>query len=234
MDLGRKATLESPSDLLWSAAREARAVVRLATLLPLDWRTREARHLGVDDVVLLVHGTMASAGAWRPLRARLETVPRLHASAFSYAPLRGVSDVAELIEQSLSGLPSNVRVHLVGHSLGGLAVRWFVQEAEDPRVVQTISVAAPFQGARGAAFLPGRAGRDMRAGSAALSRLHETARRPSIPHLSIFGTADTAVDPSTSFPVGERLVVSGAGHNALLFHQEVGDHVLGRVQRLQG
>lgn len=205
-------------------------MARLAALLPLDWTHSPLLEADADDVVVLVHGTMASAGAWRPLRGELRALERVHATAFSYAPVRGVADVAGLIGDCLSRVPRSVRVHLVGHSLGGLAVRWFVQEmAGDDRVVQTISVAAPFDGARGAALLPGPAGRDLRAGSPALARLAESAMASKVPHLSIFGTADTAVDPATTFPVGERVTVVGAGHNALLFHPEVVRHVRERV-----
>src|SRR5581483_1303025 len=124
---------------------------------------------------------------------------------FTYGPRAGVRDVAAQIASILEKLPGGARVHLVGHSLGGLAVRWFVQELpHDARVVQTISVAAPFAGARGAWLLPGPAGRDMQRGSPALKRLGETAGFAGIPHLSIFGTADTAVAANTTFPVGDR------------------------------
>jgi len=141
--------------------------------------------------------------------------------------------VAEALGALVRRLPEGVRVHLVGHSLGGLAVRWFVQEqdgARDPRIVQTVSLAAPFQGARGARLFPGPAGRDMRAGSASLSRLVASASRSALPHLSVFGTTDTAVDAKTRFPVGERLVISGAGHNALLFDDRVTALVAERVR----
>lgn len=215
---------------LRAAAQEVRAVARLAALLPLDWAHSPLVSADVDDVVVLVHGTMASAGAWRPLRAELSALKRLHSTAFSYTPMKGIADVAGLIGECLSRLPPSVRVHLVGHSLGGLAVRWFVQETTgDDRVVQTISVAAPFDGARGATLLPGPAGRDLRAGSPTLARLAESAMASKVPHLSIFGAADTAVDPATTFPVGERLMVLGAGHNGLLFHPEVVGHVRERV-----
>jgi len=217
--------------LLRAATREARAFIRLASLLPRDLDVCVPG--GVrdgEDVVVLVHGALATAGAWRPLRARLELLGR-HVATFTYGPSRGVKDIAEALAGVVRKLPSGARIHLVGHSLGGLAVRWFVQEVGcDPRIVQTIAVASPFAGARGAWLLPGPAGRDMQSGSAVLSRLLLTAGRcPSLPHLSIFGTADTAVAPSTTFPVGERIVVPGAGHNVLLFDERVVNRIISRV-----
>jgi triacylglycerol lipase len=230
-------TAASPSRLGFfdAATREVRAFARLASLLPWDWASSlaSAAEPG-DDVVVLVHGTLATAGAWRPLRARLAELDRTHSAAFSFGPTLGISGVAAALGSLVQQLPENVRVHLVGHSLGGLAVRWFVQEMPgDPRVVQTISVAAPFAGARGARFFPGPAGRDMRRGSEALRRLVVTASLPEIPHLSIFGSADSAVPVDTSFPVGDREIVTGAGHNALLFHEDVANLVTARLRALR-
>jgi pimeloyl-ACP methyl ester carboxylesterase len=151
---------------------------------------------------------------------------------FTYGPGFGVRDIAAEIAAVLARVPAKVRVHLVGHSLGGLAVRWYVQEMPcDERVVQTISVAAPFAGARGAWFYPGPAGRDMQRGSEVLERLSSTALGPGLPHLSIFGSADTAVAADTVFPVGERFVVAGAGHNTLLFDEAVVARIVEEIAR---
>jgi triacylglycerol lipase len=213
-----------------AATREARSLIRLATLLPLDLQRSVPLDIRTgDEVAVLVHGSLATGGAWRPLRRKLEA-RKAFVVTFTYGPGAGVRGVAEEIASILEGLPVGARVHLVGHSLGGLAVRWFVQEMpHDARVVQTISVAAPFAGARGAWLLPGPAGRDMQRGSAALSRLAETAGYVGIPHLSIFGTADTAVSADTTFPVGDRLVVADAGHNTLLFDDRVVDRVVDAI-----
>lgn len=218
-----------------AATREARAFARLASLLPRDWASSlPSTARPGDDVVVLVHGTLATAGEWRPLRARLAELDRTHSAVFSYGPTLGVSGVAALLGSLVAQLPPLVRIHLVGHSLGGLAVRWFVQEMpSDPRVVQTISVAPPFSGARGARFFPGPAGRDMRRGSQALRRLAITAGVPDLPHLSIFGSADTAIPIGTGFPVGDREVVPDAGHNALLFHESVANRIILRLRALR-
>jgi len=223
-------------DMLLAVSQEARAFAQLARLM---WRdipasTPERMDDG-DQLVVLVHGSMATAGAWRPLRRRLEALGRTHTATFSYGPMNGVSEIANSIGDLLRRLPGNVRIHLVGHSLGGLAVRWFVQETRsDPRVVQTITVAAPFRGARGAFLMPGPAGRDMRQGSVVLGQLARSAHEPGIANLSILGSADTAVSPDSFFPLGDRVIVPNAAHNTLLFHDQVATHVVNRVARESG
>ncbi|HEX4338744.1 MAG TPA: alpha/beta fold hydrolase [Polyangiaceae bacterium] len=225
--------LRIPSEnvrLFTAARREATALLRLASLLAYDLETQVPDGIRAgDDVAVLVHGSLATGGAWRPLRRKLEA-RGASVVTFTYGPSSGIREVASAIASVLEGIPMGARVHLVGHSLGGLAVRWYVQELpHDPRVVRTISVAAPFAGARGAWFFPGPAGRDMQRGSPALERLAETAGFAGVPHLSIFGTADTAVATSTTFPVGDRLVVADAGHNTLLFDDAVVNRVVTEI-----
>jgi pimeloyl-ACP methyl ester carboxylesterase len=217
--------------LLRAAAEEARALLRVAALWPYDLEaTIPVAHAG-EDVAVLVHGALATAGTFRPLREELERAG-VHTATFTYAPSFGVEEIAAGIRDLLQRLPGGVRIHLVGHSLGGLAVRWFVQEmGSDPRVVQTISLATPFEGARGAQLLPGPAGRDMKHKSPVLERLLASAARTGIPHLSILGTTDTAVSSETRFPVGDRLVIPYAGHNMLLFHADAVRAVRDRVVR---
>jgi triacylglycerol lipase len=217
-------------NVLRAATREARAFLRLALLMPRDLGEIMPPSAGAgDDIVVLVHGALATAGAWRPLRERLERLGA-HTAAFTYAPHYGVQAIAASLADLVKQLPPGARIHLVGHSLGGLAVRWFVQEYPvDSRIVQTVSVATPFWGARGARLLPGPAGRDMAAGSAVLERLTTAAASCPVPHLSIFGTADTAVAPDTTFPVGDRVVIPDAAHNALLFDPSAAEQVILRV-----
>ncbi|HEX4475182.1 MAG TPA: alpha/beta fold hydrolase [Polyangiaceae bacterium] len=223
-------SLETPN-LLVSAGLEAGALARVASLWPRDIGDEAPLASAGDDVAVLVHGALATAGAWRPLRKRLEGAG-VRTTAFTYGPGHGVPDIARILARAVEALPAAVRIHLVGHSLGGLAVRWFVQElGGDARVVETIAIAAPFEGARGARLMPGPAGRDMRRGSDVLRALVDSAPCPGLPHLSIFGTLDTAVAASTCFPAGDRLVIPGAGHNRLLFHDDVADAVQGRIER---
>jgi triacylglycerol lipase len=219
------------TDVRIALAHEARAMLRMAALLPRDWQRAVPGACGPgDDVVVLVHGLLATAGVMRPLRQGIEVLECVHTATFSYPPGLGIDAIARELGRVLDSLGQEARIHLFGHSMGGLAVRWFVQQVRhDPRIVQTISVAAPFKGARGAFLMPGQAGRDIRAGSELLARLHASASRGEVPHLTILGAADTAVPVETAFPIGDRVVIPHCGHNALLFHPAVREAVVARV-----
>ena len=221
-----------PSSLR-AVGREALAFARQAVLLHRDVAsTLPERVREGEDVVVLLHGLFATAGVLRPLRRSIEQEAEAHTAAFSYVPGLGVERVAQRLGELVRWLPAGVRIHLVGHSLGGLAARWFVQElGGDPRVAQTISLASPFCGTRHARLLPGPAGRDITPGSALLDRLEQRAFSAlHVPHVSIAAERDAVVTESTLFPFGDRLVVADCGHNALLFHPRVASIVAQRVR----
>jgi triacylglycerol lipase len=191
------------------------------------------RAIAGDDVVVLVHGFLATAGVFRPLRARLERDAGALVASFSHAPGLGVRRIAQQLAGIVDRIPHGTRIHLVGHSLGGIVARWYVQEmGGNERVVQTISIATPFGGAKIAERFRLFVGNDLHAGSDVLTRLREGrvgARH--VPHLSIAGTGDRMVSPPESATLGasELVVLEGRGHNQLLFDGEAIDLVVGRV-----
>jgi pimeloyl-ACP methyl ester carboxylesterase len=215
------------------AAREALAYARQGLLLRHDMAEPVIpRAVGRgDDVVVFLHGLFATAGVLRPLRAAIGRHPFLHTAALTYLPGPGVPAIAGRLGQLVSAVPADARLHLVGHSLGGIVVRWFALEHDDPRVVQTISLASPFGGVPRAAWLGVDTGRDMHPRSTVLRRilLHPDAGR--VPHLSIVAGADTLVPAPVAhaLPGGDVLVMDGRGHNALLFDEEVARAVEQRI-----
>ncbi len=212
------------------AAREALAFARQGLLLRHD-TAEPVLPQGItadDDVVVFLHGLFATAGVLRPLRAAIGR-NGFHTAALTYFPGPGVAAIAERLRALVAPVPQGARIHLVGHSLGGIVARYFALEAADARVVQTISLATPFGGVAGAAWLGVDTGRDLRPGSAVLRRilLHPEAGR--LPHLSIVAGADNVAPIAHALPGGDVLVMEGRGHNTLLFDREVARAVEERV-----
>jgi pimeloyl-ACP methyl ester carboxylesterase len=221
----------TPRSAISIAAREALAFARQGLLLRHD-TAEPVIPKGVargDDVVVFLHGLFATAGVLRPLRSAIGRHRSLHTAALTYLPGPGVPAIAAQLRDLVAALPAGAHLHLVGHSLGGIVARWFALESGDPRVVATISLAAPFAGIPGAAWLGVPTVRDLRPDSAVLRRilLHPEAAR--VPHLSIVAGADTLLQAPVShaLPGGDVLVMEGRGHNTLLFD----DDVAGAVER---
>ncbi|WP_394831911.1 hypothetical protein LVJ94_35885 [Pendulispora rubella] len=187
-----------------------------------------------DDVVVLVHGFFASAGVFRPMRKRIEAETGARVASFTHLPGVGVRRIALSLTKLVDRIPRGVRVHLVGHSLGGLVARWYVEElGGHMRVAQTISLASPFGGARAADLFPYFVGADLQRESEVLA--HMRTRTPAdVPHTSIVGTADRIVHHSAGvFAHGEHIVLPGRGHNTLLYDTEVMNLIVARIRRLQ-
>jgi pimeloyl-ACP methyl ester carboxylesterase len=215
---------------------EALATLREVVLMPRDLGPVLPRCAPGDDVVVLVHGFMASAGVWRPMRARIEAETQAKVATFSHAPGASVKTIAKKLARLVDRIPRGARVHIVGHSLGGLVARWFVQElGGHARVAQTISLASPFGGTPVAERLRLFVGADLCPSSAVLQRIKKTAHVWKVPHTSIVASDDRMVGPpeNAMFDPGDVVVMRGRGHNTLLYDEEVTRLVVDRVRRPQ-
>jgi pimeloyl-ACP methyl ester carboxylesterase len=216
---------------LRSLAAEALALARQATLLhrdvlPVVPRTERG------DVVVLLHGFLATAGVLRPLGAAIERAASARTASFTHTPGVGIETIARRLAELVRSIPSpEIRIHLVGHSIGGLAARWFVTElGGDARVAGTVSIASPFEGAPRARLFPGHLARDIEPGSALLARLRGA--ESTVPHLSIAGGHDRVVPSGALLSYGERLFVERAGHNELIYDHETVSAVVARIAKL--
>jgi pimeloyl-ACP methyl ester carboxylesterase len=201
----------------------------LATILPKRTRTEKAE----QRVVVFVHGFMATAGVFRPLRRHLERELGCEAASFSYAPGVSVSSIAQSLSDLVSEIPVGATVSLIGHSLGGIAARYYVQElAGHTRIAQTISLGSPFSGTTLASPFPFLVGRDLGPQSALLERLRERAHVAEVPHLSVAAGRDRVILPqsSASFVFGETIEFADLGHNGLLYDKRVHDAITTRLQ----
>ncbi len=216
-----------------AVGREAVALARQAVLIHRDVTVVMPRAQAGDDVVVFVHGLFATAGVLRPLREQIELHTGARTATFTYAPGPSIERIAQRLSELVRALPDGIRIHLLGHSVGGLVSRWYVQElAGDPRVVQTISVGTPFAGTTRALLLPAPVGRDIVPGSFLLSRLRRTAHL-GVPHFSIAGADDQVVPEGALFAAGDGIVIEGCGHNGLVYHPRTLSSVVSKVRAVQ-
>jgi triacylglycerol lipase len=227
--LGSVLVARSLAERFLAAQREALAFARQAVLLPRDVQRPLLPADGAvgpdDDVVVFLHGLLASAGVLRPLREHVTRHPGVHGAALTYAPGLDVAALSERLAELLAALPTHARVHLVGHSLGGIVCRHLAAHRPDPRVVQTISLASPFGGVRAASLVALRGVRDLAEDSAVLRALRLAACE--VPHFSIIAADDgvAGCPVAHALPGFEVVVLDRVGHNALLFDPRATAHV---------
>lgn len=175
--------------------------------------------------VLLVPGYGGNRSNWHPLEHRLQELGYV-VHTLVYDPEQ--MDIHGIAQQLVGECRRTMRsagahrVHVVGHSLGGVVVRYAVQQlglAEHVRVA--VTVASPHRGTAVARFGRGRAAMDLRPGSALLARLHDESRPDGVRWLSYWSDTDVVVHPRSARLADESLdvehiLVRGAGHLSIL------------------
>ena len=223
--------------------REARAVLEQGRLIaaPLHrvLRRRATDRAATEPLrephaVLFVHGFMARGEVFGPMRAHVEQRLPVRTHHLSYGPLDAFESVAARVAPEIDRLTREhgaEHVSLVGHSLGGLVLRWYLQElGGSSHVRRLITLATPHAGTRAARFAPGPMGAALAPGGSIVKRLAETRHRAShVKHVAVVAAADRMVTPPSSAAAiddAEVCWIDGLGHNEALFDRRVFDQVV--------
>lgn len=217
--------------------REARAVVRQGSLMAFPKRT--ASPVGAERAVVFVHGFMAGGPVFDPMRAHVESVAGVETVGLSYGPLETFEHIAGRIA-ALTKLSAHGRpVTIVGHSLGGLLARWYLQELggaidQGGAVDRLITIASPHAGTDMARLAPGSLGAALRPGSTMLQRLKTGRdRAKGVAHIAVVAGRDRMIVPADSAGAIEDAEIhrfDDLGHNEALFDPRVVNLVAQRVR----
>ena len=171
--------------------------------------------------VLLVHGYAASESVWTPLRRAMAGAGFGHIVSLTYNSFATDPEAvsAELTHQALRALTATgaTRVHLVGHSLGGLIVRCALARsaALSSQAASAVTIASPHGGTYLACIAPGRCAPIMRRGPRSCLPAVR-ALRP-IRWLAYYSDGDHVVPPTSARLDDPRfgaanLLIPGCGH----------------------
>ena len=132
----------------------ASRTTRRHTLGDLSPAQRGLVHHGVataETPILLVHGIVDNHSVFTLLHRALRRRGFATVSSYDYGLLtRDVPAAAEMLGEAIEKVAANSgyeRVHVVGHSLGGLIARYYVQrQGGDVRVHTLVTLGTPHQG----------------------------------------------------------------------------------------
>ena len=179
--------------------------------------------------VLLVHGLGGTKSSWSYL-ARTLTAHGLTVDAITYTPFgTSVERIADRLAVEVERLLAQTgadKVHLVGHSLGGVVIPQAIASGRlTGRVDTVITLGAPFGGSPWANVLPfGAIVSALREGSPLLRRIASAPIPDGIRWLAFTATLDMIVPGLRSVPAHaevETVMVSGVGHLGMLLSRQV-------------
>jgi triacylglycerol lipase len=215
-----------PLGLVEEKAREEVGRFTLGDLPPIQ------RGLVIGDVeaagtpILLVHGMVDNRSIFALLRRGLRRRGFGRVLALNYSPLSDdVREVAQRLAELIESVCADTgyeRVHVVGHSMGGLVARYYVQKlGGDARVHTLVTLGTPHEGTTVAYLLPHPLVRQLRPGSTLLAELAEPAPGCSTRVVAIWSDLDQLMSPKTSAELrhpdlrARNVFVRGVGHMSL-------------------
>jgi triacylglycerol lipase len=176
--------------------------------------------------ILLVHGLVDNRSVFTLLRRTLRRrgfgrVLTVNYSPFTTDVRAAAAELAELVERTCEETGYE-RVHVVGHSLGGLVARYYVQRmGGDARVHTLCTLGTPHEGTWAAHLLPTRLVRQLRPGSDVLAELAEPAPGIRTRFVAFWSDLDQLIVPKRSarldhpdLPV-RNVLLRGVGHMSL-------------------
>ena len=207
--------------------QDVRAVGMAALQLPRALRPRgcaTTQYLAERNArypVLLVHGYAATEGVWTPLRRALAQAGFGHVVSLNYNSfaMDPAAVSAELTDQALRMLAATgaPRIHLVGHSLGGLIIRRALaaSAALSSQTASAVTIASPHRGVSLARIAPGRCARIMHRGRSAV--LPEVEAPRPVRWLAYYSDGDRVVPPASARlddPCygAANMLIPGCGH----------------------
>jgi triacylglycerol lipase len=193
----------------------------------------------LDTPVVLVHGYGSSPACWLRVERSLRSAGFCTVRAMAHHPLeRDIPSLAARLARltnSLAAAAGTARVHLVGHSLGGLIIRYAVCVLGlDPVVDTAITVATPHRGSRLGWLGLGTAAGQCRPNSAVLRRMHGADRPAETRWIAYYSDRDHLV-PASSAMIGfgglgaENVLVQNEDHMSILFSPRLARDISSRL-----
>ena len=182
--------------------------------------------------VVLVHGYVHNRSAFLVMAQALKRAGFAHVHGFNYNPL--LADLHQIAAhlgaevERITRTTGASKVALVGHSMGGMVARHFVQLLDGHDAVHTvITIGAPHRGSYTAYLGFGPAAAQLRPGSTYLHRLEASARPNAVRWISYYSDLDFLVVPAVHGKLvhpalaATNIRVNDTGHLSMLLSRKV-------------
>jgi pimeloyl-ACP methyl ester carboxylesterase len=191
--------------------------------------------------VILVHGWVHNRSAFVLMQRALRRAGLGPLHTFEYPSItsdlnRVARDLARVVDQAVGQSREHTCV-LIGHSMGGLVARQYVQELGGHELVDTVvTMGTPHRGTYTAWFGFGQALEQCRPGSAYLQQLEQSARPGLARWIAYYSDLDLMVAPAISAKLihpalaATNVRIRDIGHLSLLLSRSVLGDLIARLE----
>lgn len=219
---------------LWLMAQETACLLLTFLLRPLGWPPERSHTGGAGEKppVILLHGLFQNRSCLYGLALRLRRAGYHQVYSINTPPWRDIETLTEILARKVDEIRLELKVEqviLVGHSMGGLIGRNYIQHRGGAgRVSHLVTLGSPHSGSKLAPFAVSNMGLSLLPGSEFLRSFNQASLPPETPITAIYSRHDNLVLPlhNARLEGAENLELAGMGHTAMLFHPEVVDALL--------
>jgi triacylglycerol lipase len=209
-----------------SKAREELSRFTLSDLPPLQRGLLMGDVVAAGTPIILVHGLVDNRSIFTLLRRALRRRGFGRVITLNYSPftqdVRSVAHRLRVLIDKTCEETGYERVHVVGHSLGGVIARYYVQKlGGDARVHTLCTLGTPHTGTLAAKLVPQKLVKQLRPGSDVLTELAEPAPGIRTRFVAFWSDLDQLVVPKRSARIdhpdlsARNVLVRGVGHMSL-------------------
>jgi len=224
----------------WGAARRERARAHrdeldrftLSDLPPVQRGLIMGDVVAAGTPIILLHGLVDNGSIFVTLRRSLRRRGFGRVITLNYSPLaqdiRQVAQRLSLLVEKTCQETGYEKVHVVGHSLGGVVARYYVQRLGGHARVHTLcTLGSPHGGTQAARLLPTRLVKQLRPGSDVMAELAEAAPHVGTRFVAFWSDLDELIVPKRSARLehpdlsARNVLLRGVGHMSLPINPRV-------------
>jgi triacylglycerol lipase len=214
------------------------ACLSLTILLqPFGWFNRKEKSPeNLSPPVVLLHGLFQNRACWWWMKRHLRRRGFTSLHALNLPPWKDVETLTEKLAKKVDELRHATglqKVHLVGHSMGGIIARNYLQiRGGAEKIDRCILLATPNRGSKLAPFALSPLGCLLMPGSAFLERLSDAPLPENVRITTLYNRHDNMILPfeNALLQGADNIELTATGHTALLYRRKTLDIVAGLLK----
>lgn len=182
--------------------------------------------------VILLHGLFQNRSCLLPLKWRLHAAGFDRVISINTPSWLDLETLTDRLDQTVSAVLTATgaqQVHLVGHSMGGIIARNYLQQQAHARqVAACVTLGSPHLGSKLAPFAVSRLGRLLLPGSQFLTGLNAAPLPAGVRFTAIYSRHDNMIVPlqNARLDGADNVELGELGHMAMLFSGEMAGAVI--------